>query len=150
MPQLIPRHAAAQVNAALADTRVVLINGARQAGKSTLVRVLAGDRLAERHDLDRAQDRAAAATDPVGFVGFAELLVIDEIQRVPELLLAIKAAVDEDPRPGRYLLTGSSRLFGMKPPHPHAAQDPTLGNAAQRPATVGRRSAIDNGRVAKP
>lgn len=113
VPHLIPRHAAVQVNAALADTRVVLISGARQAGKSTLVRVLAGDRLAERHDLDRAQDRAAAATDPVGFVGFAELLVIDEIQRVPELLLAIKAAVDEDPRPGRYLLTGSSRLFGM-------------------------------------
>ncbi|TWJ24233.1 hypothetical protein JD76_04382 [Micromonospora endolithica] len=43
----------------------------------------------------------------------SELLVIDEIQRAPELLLAIKAAVDQDPRPGRYLLTGSSRLFGM-------------------------------------
>ncbi|MDG4764346.1 ATP-binding protein [Solwaraspora sp. WMMD406] len=110
---LIPRHAAAQVNAALADTRVVLISGARQAGKSTLVRVVAGDRLVERRDLDRAQDRAAAVADPVGFVDSAELLVIDEIQRVPELLLAIKASVDDDPRPARYLLTGSSRLFGM-------------------------------------
>jgi predicted AAA+ superfamily ATPase len=49
----------------------------------------------------------------VGFVDSPELLVIDEIQRAPELLLAIKASVDEDPRPGRYLLTGSSRLFGM-------------------------------------
>ena len=48
-----------------------------------------------------------------GFVDSQDLLVIDEIQRVPELLLAIKASVDEDPRPGRYLLTGSSRLFGM-------------------------------------
>jgi predicted AAA+ superfamily ATPase len=99
-PHLIPRHAAAQVNAALADTRVVLISGARQAGKSTLVRVVAGDRLAERRDLDRAQDRAAAIADPVGFVDSSELL-------------AIKASVDEDSRPGRYLLTGSSRLFGM-------------------------------------
>lgn len=110
--RLIPRHAAAQVDAALADTRVVLISGARQAGKSTLVRIVAGDRLAERRDLDRAQDRAAATADPVGFVDSPELLIIDEIQRVPELLLAIKAAVDEDPRPGRYLLTGSARLFG--------------------------------------
>ena len=101
------------MNAALADTRVVLISGARQAGKSTLVRIVAGDRLAERRDLDRAQDRAAATADPVGFVDSSELLAIDEIQRAPELLLAIKAAVDEDPRPGRCLLTGSSRLFGM-------------------------------------
>jgi predicted AAA+ superfamily ATPase len=85
----------------------------RQAGKSTLVRIVAADRLAERRDLDRAQDRAAAHADPIGFVDSPELLVIDEIQRNPELLLAIKAAVDEDPRPGRYLLTGSSRLFGM-------------------------------------
>jgi hypothetical protein len=113
MSGLIPRHVAAQVGAALSDTRVVLITGARQAGKSTLVKVVAGDRLAERRDLDRAQDRAAAITDPVGFVDSVEPLVIDEIQRVPELLLAIKAPVDDDPRPGRYLLTGSSHLFGM-------------------------------------
>jgi len=64
-------------------------------------------------DLDRAPDRAAAIADPVGFVDAPDLLVIDEIQRAPELLLAIKAAVDEDPRPGRYLLTGSSLLFGL-------------------------------------
>ncbi|MGK5680570.1 ATP-binding protein [Actinoplanes sp. URMC 104] len=111
--RLLPRHAAAQVDAALADTRVVLISGARQAGKSTLVRVVAGDRLADRRDLDRAQDRAAAIADPTGFVDSPGLLVIDEIQRAPELLLAIKVSVDEDPRPGRYLLTGSAQLFGM-------------------------------------
>jgi hypothetical protein len=75
----------------------VLVNGARQAGKSTLVRVVAGARLAERRDLDRAQDRAAALADPVGFVDSPDLLVIDEIQRDPDLLLAIKAAIDEDP-----------------------------------------------------
>ena len=110
---LLPRRVAAQVQAALSDTRVVLINGARQAGKSTLVKLVAGDRAAERRDLDRPQDRAAALADPVGFVDQDGLLVIDEIQRAPELLLAIKVAVDEDPRPGRFLLTGSSRLFGM-------------------------------------
>ncbi len=75
--------------------------------------MVAGDRSAERRDLDKAQDRAAAVADPVGFVDSPELLVIDEIQRAPELLLAIKASVDEDPRPGRFLLTGSSKLFGM-------------------------------------
>jgi predicted AAA+ superfamily ATPase len=110
---LTPRRAAAQVAAALADTRVVLISGARQTGKSTLVRIVAGDRLAECRDLDRERDRDAAVKDPTGFVDSADLLVIDEIQRVPDLLLAIKVSVDEDPRPGRYLLTGSSRLFGM-------------------------------------
>ncbi|GAB1693823.1 ATP-binding protein [Krasilnikovia sp. M28-CT-15] len=112
-PGLLPRRAAAQVGAALSDTRVVLISGPRQAGKSTLVRMVAGDRLGERRDLDRPQDRAAALSDPVGFVESPGLLVIDEIQRAPELLLAIKSSVDDDPRPGRYLLTGSSRLFGM-------------------------------------
>lgn len=111
--EIRPRRAAAQVRAALADTRVVLINGARQAGKSTLVKLVAGDRAVERRDLDRPQDRAAAVADPVGFVDQPGLLVIDEIQRVPELLLAIKVAVDDDPRAGRFLLTGSSRLFGM-------------------------------------
>lgn len=113
VPNLVPRRVAGQVDAALSDTRVVLISGARQAGKSTLVKVVAGHRLAERRDLDRAQDRAAAIADPVGFVDSRGLLAIDEIQRAPELLLAIKASVDEDPSPGRYLLTGSSQLFGM-------------------------------------
>ena len=113
VPDLVPRRAAAQVDAALSDIRVVLISGARQAGKDTLVRVVAGDRLTESRDLDRGQDRAAALADPGGFVDFPELLVIDEIQRAPDLLLAIKVSVDDDPRPGRYLLTGSSRLFGM-------------------------------------
>ncbi|WP_438866174.1 ATP-binding protein [Paractinoplanes brasiliensis] len=110
---LTPRRVAAQVDAALADTRVVLINGARQTGKSTLVRIVAGDRLAAWRDLDRERDRNAALADPTGFVDSMDLLAIDEIQRVPDLLLAIKVSVDEDPRPGRYLLTGSSRLFGM-------------------------------------
>jgi hypothetical protein len=129
--RLVPRHAAAQVDAALADTRVVLITGARQAGKSTLVRIVAGDRLAERRDLDRAQDRAAAIADPVGFVDSSDLLVIDEIQRAPEWLLSIKASVDDDPRAGRYPLTvprGCSGWLPLSTPSP----------AGGRPSSSGR------------
>lgn len=59
-------------------------------------------------------DRQSALQDPVGFVSFDGLLVIDEIQRARELLLALKAAVDADPRPGRFLLTGSARLLGLR------------------------------------
>ncbi len=110
----VPRRAASAVADALADTRVILVSGARQVGKSTLVRQIAADSAAEWRDLDLPQDRQSALEDPVGFVSFDGLVVIDEIQRAPELLLAIKAAVDADPRPGRFLLTGSARLLGLR------------------------------------
>ena len=111
---LVPRRARTAVDAALADTRVVLVNGARQCGKSTLVRQAAKDAPAEWRDLDRALTLQAAINDPTGFVAFPDLMIIDEIQRAPELLLAIKSEVDEDPRPGRFLLTGSARLLGLR------------------------------------
>jgi predicted AAA+ superfamily ATPase len=110
----LPRHAEAVIADAVADTRVVLVNGARQSGKSTLVRLIAKGRTAEWRDLDVALTRQAAINDPDGFVDFPELMVIDEIQRAPELLLSIKAQADEDPRPGRYLLTGSARVLGLR------------------------------------
>jgi uncharacterized protein len=75
---------------------------------------VAKGRDAEWRNLDAAVTRQAAAADPDGFVDSAGLMVIDEIQRVPELLLAIKEQVDADPRPGRYLLTGSARLLGLR------------------------------------
>jgi uncharacterized protein len=100
---------------ALADTRVVVVNGARQVGKSTLaeliIRRTAG---ARARYLDDPATLAAAEDDPVSFVRHDGLLLIDEIQRVPELLLPIKREVDRDPRPGRYLLTGSARLLGLR------------------------------------
>jgi uncharacterized protein len=96
------------------DTRVVVITGARQCGKSTLVQVVAKGRAAEWRSLDTAVTRQAAVADPAGFVDYQGLMVIDEIQRVPELLLAIKEQVDADPRPGRYLLTGSARVLGLR------------------------------------
>ncbi|MBG0830645.1 ATP-binding protein [Planomonospora sp. ID67723] len=111
---LVRRHAEQAVTDALADTRVVLVNGARQSGKSTLVRQLAKAGDTEWRDLDDPLTRQAALSDPSGFVDFPERMVIDEIQRAPELLLAIKSQVDANPRPGRYLLTGSSRLLALR------------------------------------
>src|SRR5260370_17294625 len=122
---LIPRHAQVAVTAALADTRVVVINGARQTGKSTLARLVMADFPgSELRFLDEAPVRAAAQADPGFFVRHSDLLVIDEVQRVPDLFLAIKHEVDVDPRPGRFLLPGSARLVGLRaipdllPPRP--------------------------------
>jgi predicted AAA+ superfamily ATPase len=112
--KLLARHAEASVTEALTDTRVVLVTGARQSGKSTLVSLVAKGRDAEWRNLDTATTRQAAIADPDGFVDSGKLMVIDEIQRAPELLLAIKEQVDSDPRPGRYLLTGSARVLGLR------------------------------------
>jgi hypothetical protein len=100
---------------ALTDTRVVVVNGARQVGKSTLAELIAASHPGARElYLDDQAVRAAAEADPTAFVRHDSLLLIDEIQRVPELLLAIKREVDRDTRPGRFLLTGSARLLGLK------------------------------------
>ena len=111
--QLVDRRARRAVEEALGDTRVVLINGARQCGKSTLVRLIGNEHKAAWHTMDNETTRRAAQEDPVGFVGQSGPLVIDEIQRVPALLLAIKERVDRDPRPGQFLLTGSARVLGL-------------------------------------
>jgi uncharacterized protein len=112
---LIPRHVRTAVTAALSDTRVVVINGARQTGKSTLARLVTADFPgSELRFLDEAPVRAAALADPALFVRHSGLLVIDEVQRAPDLFLAIKHEVDTDPRPGRFLLTGSARLTGLR------------------------------------
>jgi uncharacterized protein len=107
------RHAKSSVLDALADTRVVFIGGARQVGKSTLARGIArGERPAEEFSLDRRATRETALADPEGFVaGLKGPVLIDEIQRAPDLLLAIKDAVDRDLTPGRFLLTGSANVI---------------------------------------
>jgi uncharacterized protein len=111
----LPRAAASQVFEALADTRIVVINGARQVGKSTLAATVARQSpgSAIRY-LDNVATRSAAQNDPTSFVRHDGLLVIDEVQRVPDLWLALKEQVDRDPRPGRFILTGSARLLGLK------------------------------------
>ncbi|HEX7375264.1 MAG TPA: ATP-binding protein [Steroidobacteraceae bacterium] len=112
--RLLPRHAASAIRDALTDTRVVLVTGARQSGKSTLVREIVHGRDAVARNLDQASARESARADPASFVRASGMLAIDEVQRVPELLLAIKEVVDVDQRPGRFLLTGSARLLGMR------------------------------------
>lgn len=115
MTSEVRRHAESAVTEALSDTRCVVVSGARQVGKSTLVRaVTRGKPTVLERRLDRAADRAAAASDPERFVRHDGLVVLDEIQRVPELILAVKALVDEDNRPGRFLITGSARLLGLR------------------------------------
>ena len=94
---------------ALSDTPVVLIVGPRRAGKTTLVRKMSdADRTYITLDDQTVFD--AAQSDPVGFIRGLDRAIIDEIQRAPDLLLAIKKSVDEDYRPGRFLLTGSANV----------------------------------------
>lgn len=108
----IPRHAAARVTEALTDTRIVTVEGPRQAGKSTLCAGIAAARGMRMITLDDADVRRAATEDPAGFLaGLGERAFIDELQRVPELVLALKAAVDRDTRPGRFLVSGSANLL---------------------------------------
>ena len=97
-----PRHLGPRVREALADRPVVALVGPRQAGKSTLALDLVDKGLLERYvTLDDAVVLAAARGDPAGFVaGLPHGSVIDEVQRAPELYLAIKARVDRDRRPG--------------------------------------------------
>jgi predicted AAA+ superfamily ATPase len=113
--QVIRRKAKAALVAALADTRVVAIQGARQTGKSTLAKEIAKERDALYLSLDNTGIRNSAAANPDDFVRQVPhgLLIIDEVQRVPEIILSIKEVVDEDARPGRFLITGSSDLSGI-------------------------------------
>lgn len=99
---------------ALSDTPVVLLNGARQTGKSTLAQSLAADRTGGVRylTLDDAGVLSAAEADPDGFLsGLEAPVVIDEIQRVPDLLRAIKVRVDRNRVPGQFLLTGSADVL---------------------------------------
>lgn len=97
---------------ALSDTPVVLIVGPRRAGKTTLVRKM-GETGRTYITLDDQTTLEAAQSDPTGFIRGLDKAIIDEIQRAPDLLLAIKKAVDEDYRPGRFLLTGSANVLTL-------------------------------------
>lgn len=106
-----PRHLAPRLADALLDTPVVLVNGARQSGKSTLVQA-AGGTPRRYLTLDDTAVLNAAKTDPAGFInGLQGPVTLDEVQRAPELFLPIKAAVDRQREPGRFLLTGSADVL---------------------------------------
>jgi uncharacterized protein len=110
-PTLFPRHLDAPVRESLLDTPAVLVNGPRQCGKTTLVRQYAADMA--YFSLDDPALLAAVRADPLGFARQLDRAIIDEVQRAPELLLALKLVIDQDRRPGRFLLTGSANLMAL-------------------------------------
>lgn len=111
---MIERALTRDIDAALEDTPVVLIVGPRQSGKSTLVEAIAASRDDTTYEtLDSTFTLGLARDAPADFVASAGegLMIVDEVQRAPELLLEIKASVDRDRRPGRFVLTGSADLL---------------------------------------
>src|ERR1700733_2959094 len=110
--KLFQRFSAKRVATALTDTPVVMLIGPRQCGKTTLVRQFA-DKEREYVTLDDDTVLEAARNDPTGFVRGFDLVTIDEVQRAPELLRAIKLSVDNDRRAGRFLLTGSANILPL-------------------------------------
>jgi uncharacterized protein len=112
LSDLVSRFAVAQVSEALKDTPAVLVNGPRQCGKTTLVRHLL-KRPRTYVTLDDETNLSAAKLDPTAFISNFEYVAIDEVQRAPDLLRAIKRSIDEDRRPGRFLLTGSANLLTL-------------------------------------
>lgn len=107
-----PRYSEAHLTEALADSPAVLIHGPRQSGKTTLAR-LVGDRLGYQYTtFDDDVARAAASSDPIGFVAdLPERAILDEVQHVPALFSALKAAIDRARTPGRFILTGSANVL---------------------------------------
>ena len=114
---IIPRHLAARVAATLRTSRVINVVGPRQAGKTTLVRDIV--EAAQFLNLDDETLLASLALDSYGQLSTlaAETketglpIIIDEVQRLPQITLALKRIVDHDRRPGQFLLTGSSDIF---------------------------------------
>jgi predicted AAA+ superfamily ATPase len=110
--RLLPRLAAGPLEEAMQDSPVVLIHGPRQSGKSTLA-MQHGARSGYRSlTFDDTAVMNLAQSDPAGFVAdLPDRVILDEVQRVPGLFLALKMAVDRDRTPGRFLLTGSSNVL---------------------------------------
>ena len=110
--QVLPRLAQASLQASLTDTPVVLLQGPRQCGKTTLARSVAEPAGFGYLSFDDDNLARAARADPLGFVtDLPPKMVLDEVQRVPELFSTLKLVVDRDRQPGRFLLTGSADVL---------------------------------------
>jgi predicted AAA+ superfamily ATPase len=110
--QVLPRLAQASLQASLTDTPVVLLQGPRQCGKTTLARSVAEPAGFGYLSFDDDNLARAARADPLGFVtDLPPKMVLDEVQRVPELFTTLKLVVDRDRQPGRFLLTGSADVL---------------------------------------
>jgi predicted AAA+ superfamily ATPase len=110
----LPRLLAPTVEHRLARFPVVVVTGARQAGKTTLVQRIAGAASRRFFSLDSLSSLDQALQEPEVIVSSQIPITIDEVQRAPDLLLAVKAEIDRDRRPGRFLLTGSANLLLLK------------------------------------
>ena len=112
------RYIETKMKSALQNSPVVLITGPRHAGKTTLVQKMESP---ERKyvTFDESTTMNAVIQDPVGFIRDCGQIIIDEVQRVPELFLSIKRSIDEDRRNGQFLLTGSVNVLHL----------PRLGNS---------------------
>jgi uncharacterized protein len=111
---MIRRNVHDSVRRAMSDTPVVLLNGARQTGKTTLAQAIAAESEAQFFTHDDSATLALAVGDPAGFIhNLKGPVVIDEIQKAPDLFPAIKLAVDQHRQPGRFLLTGSANVMTM-------------------------------------
>lgn len=100
-----------KLHSILSDTPALLITGPRQSGKTTLVKSLSPNMA--YFTLDDELDRSYALTDPTGFIRRSERMIIDEIQRAPNLLFAIKKSIDDNRQSGRFVLTGSTNVLTM-------------------------------------
>lgn len=113
VPSLVPRHATALITQLMSESRVVVVNGPRQAGKTTQLRQLHEQTGGQLSTFDDPRELAAAQADPVGYIESTERpLYLDEVQRAGDsLLLTIKMAVDRDEAPGSFILSGSTRFL---------------------------------------
>lgn len=109
---MFKRNVESKLKKALSRSPVVLLTGPRQCGKTTLMKEVAQNDGYHFVTFDNIATMAAAKNDPMGFIkNLQKPVIIDEVQRVPEIFLAIKLDVDENRVSGRYALTGSSNIF---------------------------------------
>ncbi len=112
MTTFYPRHVLPRLMDALTDTPVVLLHGPRQSGKTTLARHVGQSADYHYISFDDDNQRMAAQSDPVGYTRqLSGRVILDEVQRVPELFTSLKLLIDEDRIPGRFLMTGSANVL---------------------------------------